>query len=621
MNIYIDTETQGLDATRFHMGVIINHNGKAEHYDDRHNMYERIQTLARQAKNRNKTLMIYAHNMLYDYTVITRDEPKTHHYQYSHDPFIVDQKTPEGKIYAKWLSTTSLWHSNLASMGEALQQPKGETPHWLTQDTWHTPTPQERTEAHTYMEQDARIIKTFMETLKNNLQKRHMKPRWIISSSQIGIQYLLKHLRTQPNAQHFYYNTTQQTFWRTKNPEEIHEALRGGRVESHLLGEAPHATNIDINSHYPNCLAHIRCPNLQTQHRHEQPLTRGFTIHDILTHIGISHAHIEITQQTPYGLLPIRTDEHHTIYPNRVGQHLIGTWTHQELNNALKHGWTIHNIAWSHTWEETPNPFANMINELYTNKIEAKNEMDKSIAKMLLNGGIGKLAQRIDTYDYQWNNIENHWTMIKQGYECVDISGTERLYRKSTGIQYPKYYAPIINALTTADARLTILAAMEQIHPDNLYYVDTDSIIAQTSNIQHANFKYGKKLGEWKIVQENVPIHVYGKKSYRIGNDIKLSGIGKTWVNNNDYTKGTIAYKRMRTTRNTPHEHLVGTFETIERNLHDTLTQAHEEKIRQHEQDIHIDIRSTNSTLIHSVNTWKQSKASTHSQQPSSYSS
>ena len=176
-----------------------------------HNENEsRINELIEQCKKRKKTLLIYAHNTLYDYHAVTHGLEKKEHYQYSTDPFIVDMKDENGHIYTKWLSTTSLWRGALSTMGEALGLPKTETPEWLKQDTEQNPTIQELANAHEYMERDARIIKEFMDRTRTQLMQKGMKPRWIISSSQIGIQNLIKELKLSNNREAFFYDLFKQ---------------------------------------------------------------------------------------------------------------------------------------------------------------------------------------------------------------------------------------------------------------------------------------------------------------------------------------------------------------------------------------------------------------------------
>ena len=361
---------------------------------------------------------------------------------------------------------------------------------------------------------------------------------------------------------------------------------------------------IDLNSHYPNCLANIRCPDLRTQTIHEYPLKRGFTVKEVIEHIGISRCAVKITKKTKFGQLPIRMDDATSTYPNKEGQILIGTWTHQELNKATKEGWEILDIEWTHTWEETENPFKNIMQKLYEYKQNAKDEVEKGFAKMLLNGGIGKLAQRREQYDMQWVSIERHNEMLKEGYECIETAGTERLYRKTMGITYPSYYAPVINCMVTADARIKILEMMEQLEEQNVYYVDTDSIIGDASNIRQASFKYGKSMGEWKKEIENTQALIYGKKSYMIGEEVKLSGVGKNWITKEDFEKGIITYKRMKTEGTTPNKEEIGTFETLTRDLKQTMIDAMVEKQELEDKKILIDKRSENTKLIERVPEW-----------------
>jgi len=272
-------------------------------------------------------------------------------------------------------------------------------------------------------------------------------------------------------------------------------------------------------------------------------------------------------------VLGIRWDKENVVYPSHKCL-LIGTWTHAELTAAIQRGYKIKHIAYSHIWGNTNNPLSDMIDNLYTLKRDAKDELEKHFIKIILNGGMGKLCQKRIQYEYEWDSVENHLERTSQTWEAVDLYDTDRLYRKNTGINYPKFYCPIIYAYITAMARLRLLTDMEKIPKDKLYYVDTDCIIADTSAIEKAKFKYGKELGLYKKVDEKQNILIYGKKAYMIGDNIKLSGIGKSWITKELFIKGKIQYKRMLTERNCTQKELIGTFQDIHHDLTTTTMET-----------------------------------------------
>ena len=64
-------------------------------------------------------------------------------------------------------------------------------------------------------------------------------------------------------------------------------------------------------------------------------------------------------------------------------------------------------------WRETENPFKPIMEKIYTMKMNAKTEMDRHLAKILLNGAIGKFGQKRENYDYKWANIEKEKETIR----------------------------------------------------------------------------------------------------------------------------------------------------------------------------------------------------------------
>ena len=73
---------------------------------------------------------------------------------------------------------------------------------------------------------------------------------------------------------------------------------------------------------------------------------------------------------------------------------IIGTYTHDELQLALQHGYEIVNIEWSIVWEETQNPYKIITNKLYELRNKSKDDFDYWFYKQMQNHSYGKLAQR-----------------------------------------------------------------------------------------------------------------------------------------------------------------------------------------------------------------------------------
>lgn len=598
--VTIDTETQGLNTHNWIMGTVCDEDLLTISFRKREELWEHLMRMAEQHRKRKKTLLVYAHNMHYDFLVVAPEELPVGARIYSYDPYIVDFRDEKNRIYCKFVTTTSLWRGSLASMGDALGNPKGKTPEWLTKP-WYEPTAEELDEAQRYMEQDARVLMHYLLRLKKLLRRYGVRTRWMLTAGQIGVNKLLQVLLDAPNSEAFFnpHKRYQRQLLMTKYPEQIHSAVRGGRVQALAYGGYYGVSAVDINSHYPHCITTMRWPDLRTENMLHKPLERGWDLGYLLSRIGISECAVSLPKTpTRYGVLPVRTESTETAWPKTKGQLLIGCWTHRELQAAVERGYTIEHIRWSLIWQETANPVVEYFTGLSQARLHTEDEMEHHFLKILMNASIGKLAQRRELEDLKWAHLDATEELLEEGWSPVEQSGYYRLFSKPRGKHYPCFYAPILYALITAEARIRLLEHMEKIPSRDLYYVDTDSLIGGGEAIKRARFKYGKNLGEMKLEAKDQELLVYGKKSYMIGESVKLSGIGKHWISTEDFRAGTIRYKRMITERMTHDKRLVGTFADETRHLGATMTAAIEQDEAAAKQPVLVDIATSSSGFV-----------------------
>ena len=127
------------------------------------------------------------------------------------------------------------------------------------------------------------------------------------------------------------------------------------------------------------------------------------------------------------------------------------------------------------------------------------------------------------------------------------------------------YYAPIIPTLINAYARLYMYDQFKKIPETDLIYTDTDSIIMKQGHLD--KFTITEHIGEFKVEQENETVIVKGRKTYAIGDEIKVSGFRKADVTMEDFRNGIISSKRMETLKTTDDLTKVGSFVTEKRDL------------------------------------------------------
>lgn len=565
-NIYIDTETRGLNCQKWEMGVIVHEDGRAEHFNQRTGMINRIQELEERHRRKGTTLLIYAHNMSWDWHVLYWDK-ETDHNIYCNRPFIADRKDEEGRIYSKYLDTLGFYKGPLEDIATVVGMKKGKTPEYLIEGRHGTF--MEQNEAHTYMEMDAQILRTFIqEKLQRALDLNNITTRHLITGSQISINAIMKELR----GSELLANDWQ--LYKTYYQDKHHEALRGGRVQALQTGTHKHCTYIDINSSYPHELINMEMPDLKTgTHVSETLLKRHWTQEQILNTTGIMSCEITIEKEHIIGILPIRTEES-TVWPYKKGTTLRGTWTTKEVAYAISKGYKLKKTHWLIHYDTLEvNPLKEYFERLYKEKQKATDKFDKYFIKLLMNGGIGKFSQRREKLDYKWVEWTDHLYMLENGYEAIDVQGNKRLYVRNEGYNYPRYYAPIINILITAQARINITEDLLSFQPGQLLYVDTDAIIYKGPTPERIKYKKGKNHGEYKVEHKNSTCHIWGRKTYLISDQPRISGVPKRQQNITP-DDDTVTFSVLRTKAATIAPEEVGTMATHTRYLSDT-TEKH----------------------------------------------
>jgi len=155
--------------------------------------------------------------------------------------------------------------------------------------------------------------------------------------------------------------------------------------------------------------------------------------------------------------------------------------------------------------------FAEYVNHFYAKKQKAEADGDvagRLIAKILINSGYGKLAQRPDRWrDYivvgvndiiPENNLEG-WEE-----EFCDESCSFAIWSRPAKAP-PRYYNVAAAASITGAVRARLIRAKGKIKP---YYCDTDSMITKET------MATGEGLGEWGLETRGDLLVIAGKKLY-----------------------------------------------------------------------------------------------------------
>lgn len=571
----IDIETEGLDATKFVMGCLLKESGKYIIFHDKKELWNHVLELGRKEQKRKKQLTVYSHNANYDFSGYANLMDKNIRY-YSIRPFIAEY-AENNRVMVKFLDSMGIFKMSLKKLGKIIGLEKIETPKELIEGGKI----ENKEQIEKYVKRDCEIVMKAIKRIKDKIKSEGIKINKIYTSSQIAIAYFIKFIKEREEYKELFYNQERGIIYGTRNKKKVHGAYRGGRVECFKLGEFENVYNIDVNNLYGYSSMNIKFPNIKTETLIGNPL-RIFEKEKLLKNIGISRC-LVINKDNKIGLLPIRTNNGN-YYP-KENRYLIGTWTNMELEKAEKEGYEIIDIEWTICYKEMKNPFKELTPELYKLR-KSGNEFDDWFYKEMQNRCYGKLAQNRNNYEIIIDDIESAEEYKNNGYEIVKDMGYNYAYEKKKKGKIKKYYAPIIPTLINAYARIYMYDNFKKINEDDLLYTDTDNCMMRGNHIK--DFKIGNNIGEFKIVNMNENVKIYGKKTYSIGSEIKISGFRKTDIDIKDFKKGKITNKKMITIR-TGEIKDVGKFYDEERDLNEQLEKQKENEIKLGEQKIYKD--------------------------------
>jgi len=132
--------------------------------------------------------------------------------------------------------------------------------------------------------------------------------------------------------------------------------------------------------------------------------------------------------------------------------------------------------------------FNDYVNHYYDLKVNAKDNIDRTIAKLMLNSLYGKFGQRLNGYEMTNKPKKNQDGII------IDENYNILLYEKKLNLKFNGVY---IAAYITALARKRHYELMKAIGFENIFYCDTDSII---TNKKLENDLVNETIGNLKLV-------------------------------------------------------------------------------------------------------------------------
>lgn len=563
----MDIETEGLDATKFVLGSIAR-DGNTTVFTDKNEMWNTILALGAKEKKRGHNLYVYGHNHEYDFYGYADKKSKKLTYV-SLNPFMVILDNIH--FYDTW----ALSRMPLKDVGKAVGLQKMEMPEQLM-----TLTKEEILSSFElintiseYCKRDAEITLRYVKLLKHRTTMDGYRLRKLITLGQIGVRYLSKHISTREElSKAIFSNARRRKFHETifKDNNLVRHAYRGGMVRAFKTGQLK-GTGLDVNSLYPYSLSKIPIPILNTESFVKGP--------SVIDYSKIGTAKVLLRKPTDHGSIGVRQQfsgegQYSLTFPMQEC-HILGTYTLLELENFLRNGCDLIDCEWVIYYDKAKENLAPFVHELYEARLQSR--FASKFYKMVLNNMIGKLCQNRDAFDIMFDGLDKSEDLEEAGYKLSGFDGTEGVFKRSKGEVKNAYYCPIIPAYVNAYSRCFMNSHLRRIPIEDLIYMDTDSIYFKGQH--EGKFRISNKMGDWKLEHKDEDMKIYGKKSYRIGDRIKLAGVPKRGLNREVFDKGEIETSRMTSIFQNPGR--AGEFTTTKRQLSDT-----EERHIRHEREL-----------------------------------
>ena len=312
----------------------------------------------------------------------------------------------------------------------------------------------------------------------------------------------------------------------------FHLSYYGGRTECFKIGKTK-AVCYDINSMYPWAMKYTYFPNPRNLSIRIGVPVKSFINHYLKYYEGV--AEVELFHVEHYfGFLPFRHDGK-LLFPTG---NLKGFWNFNELRYAIEKGIiSIKHVKRIIYAQRMKSPFIKYVDELYNEKSSAQSELEKEVAKKLLNSLYGKFAQRINTENIYISNIDTEYETIKEYarkkklLKIIPFNNERKdcfiTVKSNRGYMY--HSIPLFSSYITSASRIYLLDFLLKYQNKIPVYCDTDSIFFEID----PNIKGTNELGDWKKEDKTV-VEIRGLKNYSYlsnGKRLdKIKGVKKTAV-------------------------------------------------------------------------------------------
>lgn len=300
---------------------------------------------------------------------------------------------------------------------------------------------------------------------------------------------------------------------------DFYESYYGGRCEAFRLG-AVCADVYDINSMYPMAMKFTSFPDPQHLKRIEGPspelLSKLMKCYEGFARVRVRH------REEFFGFLPCRMKINRNeklVFP--VGEFETAV-NFNELRFAVEHG-AVEVLSCKYLVYGVPveSPFSGYIDQLYRQKEEATDPLNRLIYKLRMNALYGKFGQKIkyNTVYYPDFPLDEVLGLIRDGkkFEVKPFNQVRKdcfLITENDSPKHTFYSIPVYASYITSEARIYLLKHFLMNEGKNIVYCDTDSIFIEGCFVGCV----GPKLGDFKKENKTI-IEISGLKNYRYINE------------------------------------------------------------------------------------------------------
>lgn len=373
-------------------------------------------------------------------------------------------------------------------------------------------------EAITYCRRDVEILKTAVETFISFVQAENLGCLAMTTPGQAFNAFRHRFMKSE------IYLHSNPAAWELER-----ESYYGGRVECWQVGRFTSDSGFfgfDINSMYPYVmLKHAYPVKLLTVKKYislekiEKVLEAGF---------GIC-AEVAVKVEKP--VFPVRV-KGNLIFP--VGEFRTFLTT-PEIIYGLEQ--KLIKRVYKAAIYSMDKIFTDYVDYFYAKRLGAKKEGNKvydMLYKLFLNSLYGKFGQKSDEWkrvgDAPGDKVESGEIYNADTGEMTSykIFGGSIFYQQEESESFNSFCA--VAAHVTAYARMLLLSYIEMAGPENVYYMDTDSLFVNAAGAARLEAAGGidpYRLGAMKLEKQDKEILINTPKDYRFAGVVKLKGIKK----------------------------------------------------------------------------------------------